>query len=143
MTLQDQNIVMHFQSRNHHISNSVQYFPSTFEAELADVIPVCYSSVAGCRYLARSTDLYQLFFAHIFPSAVFLQSIYLNQNHWTNDGGESARPSCAKWHHRPGASANQELFARQVTVFRTRTFLPFVMDCKFKGGPVKKNTLYI
>ena len=55
VTLQDQNIVMHFQSRNHHISNSVQYFPSTFEAELADVIPVCYSSVAGCRYLAIST----------------------------------------------------------------------------------------
>ena len=24
--------------------------PSTFEAELADVIPVCYSSVAGCRW---------------------------------------------------------------------------------------------
>ena len=24
-------------------------FCSTFEAELADVIPVCYSSVAGCR----------------------------------------------------------------------------------------------
>ena len=96
MTLQDQNIVMHCQTLNHHISNSVQYFPSTFEAELADVIPVCYSSVAGCRYLARSTDLYQLFFAHIFLSAVFLQSIYLNQNHWTDDGGESARPSCAQ-----------------------------------------------
>ena len=57
MTLQDQNIVMHFQTRNHHINNSVQYFPSTFEAELADVIPVCYSSVAGCRYLARSSVL--------------------------------------------------------------------------------------
>ena len=66
-----------------------------------------------------------LSFAHIFPSAVFLQSIYLNQNHWTNDGGESARSSCAKWHHRPGASANQELSARQVT----KTFVPLVMDC--------------
>ena len=78
------------------VTVSYIYFPSTFEAELADVIPVCYSSVAGCRCLARSTDLYQLFFAHIFLSAVFLQSIYLNQNHWTDDGGESARPSCAQ-----------------------------------------------
>ena len=59
----------------------------------------------------------------------FFYNSYNNQNHWTDDGGESARSSCAKWHHRPGASANQELFARQVTVFRTRTFVPLVMDC--------------
>ena len=55
--------------------------------------------------------------------------LYNNQNHWTDDGGEPARSPCAKWHHRPGASANQELFARQVTVLRTRTFVPLVMDC--------------
>merc|ERR1711934_368036 len=30
-------------------------FYSTFEAELADVIPVCYSSVAGCRIIGRMT----------------------------------------------------------------------------------------
>merc|ERR1712156_833841 len=30
-------------------------FYSTFEAELADVIPVCYSSVAGCRIVGRMT----------------------------------------------------------------------------------------
>ena len=129
MTLQDQNIVMHCQTLNHHISNSVQYFPSTFEAELADVIPVCYSSVAGCRYLARSTVLYQNFCTYMFSFAVFFYNSYNNQNHWTDDGGESARSSCAQWHHRPGASANQELFARQVTVFRTRTVVPLVMDC--------------
>ena len=70
----------------------------------------------------------QFFCPYIFSFAVFY-NLYNNQNHWTDDGGESARSSCAKWHHRPGASANQELFARQVTFFRTRTFVPLVMDC--------------
>ena len=66
-------------------------------------------------------------FAHVLFR--FFYDLYNNQNHWTDDGGESARSSCAKWHHRPGTSADQELFARQVTVLRTRTFVPLVMDC--------------
>ena len=61
----------------------------------------------------------------MFSFAVFFYNSYNNQNHWTDDGGEPTRPSCAQWHHRPGASADQELFARQVT----RTFVPLVMDC--------------
>ena len=68
----------------------------------------------------------------MFSFAVFFYNSYNNQNHWTDDGGEPTRPSCAQWHHRPGASADQELFARQVTVFRTRTFVPLVMDCAEK-----------
>ena len=92
----------------------------------------CHSSVLfiRCRLQVprKINRSISTFFAHIFPSVFFLHSIYLNQNHWTNDGGESARPSCAKWHHRPGASADQELFARQVT----KTFVPLVMDCAEK-----------
>ena len=65
------------------------------------------------------------FCTYVFSYGVFFYHSYNNQNHWTDDGGESARSSCAKWHHRPGASANQELFTRQVT----RTFVPLVMDC--------------
>ena len=69
-----------------------------------------------------------IFFLYIVSSAVFY-NLYNNQNHWTDDGGEPARSSCAQWHHRPGASANQELSARQVAVLRTRTVVPLVMDC--------------
>ena len=78
--------------------------------------------------ISQNQQFYNNFsFAHVLFR--FFYDLYNNQNHWTDDGGEPARSPCAKWHHRPGASANQELFARQVTVLRTRTFVPLVMDC--------------
>ena len=132
-------ILLYFQTRNHHISFQCPIFSQHLRGGACRR----HSSVLLIRCRLQVPRKINSFIITVFVHSCsllpfFFYNSYNNQNHWTDDGGESARSSCAKWHHRPGASANQELFARQVTVFRTRTFVPFVMDCKFKGGPVKK-----
>ena len=69
---------------------------SVFEAELADTIPVVYSSIAGCRIVGRLTA----------------GSPAVSPCHVPTPRSKPARAAGAQHHHRPGAAAPAQLAAR-------------------------------